>query len=48
MQSQGWLRDLEVGTQSQGSEDAQRNLKIARNIYLDQTWIINEARSFVP
>ena len=33
VQSLEWLRDLKIGTQSQNSENAQRNLEIALNIY---------------
>jgi len=38
MQSQDGLRNLEIGTQSQDSENVQRNLKIAQILRLRGTY----------
>ena len=39
VQSLEWLRDLKIGTQSQNSENAQRNLEIAQILRLRETYI---------
>jgi len=39
-QSQDWLRSLEIGTQFQNSENAQRNLEIAQIARLHGTYVL--------